>query len=99
MTGRYDLIFSVGDACSCSQCLRAADLQFASFPWDWIAFPELPDRAELMCNGYADWLEQDDLELLSPGPAGGKDRYRNRRNGIIVSSATHKRILAIRRVV
>ncbi len=83
MTGKYDLIFSVGDACSCSQCLRAADLQFASFPWDWIAFPELPERAELMCNGYRGWLELEDLELVQRGPSGGSDHYLNRRNGVI----------------
>ena len=83
MTGTYDLIFSIGEACSCSQCLREAGLQFASFPWDWIAFPDLPGRAELMGNGYRDWLEREDLEFVGPGAGSGKALYRNRRNGII----------------
>lgn len=31
----YDVVFSLGAACSCSQSLRAAELQFASFcGWD-----------------------------------------------------------------
>ena len=83
MTGKYDLIFSIGEACSCTECLRSAGLQFASFPWDWIAFPSLPERAELMCSGYRGWLECEDLEVIERSTANGKDVYRNRRNGII----------------
>ena len=83
MTGKYDLIFSIGEACSCTECLRSAGLQFASFPWDWIVFPSLPERAELMCSGYRGWLEREDLEIVKKGPANGKDVYRNRRNGIL----------------
>ena len=82
MTGMYDLIFGIGAACSCSQSLRAADLQFASFPWDWIGFPSMPERARIMCEGYKGWMEMEDLEYI--GPIGGrKAQYRNRKNGIL----------------
>ncbi len=82
MTGRYDLIFGMGEACSCSQALRAAGLQFASFPWDWIAFPSMPERAKIMCDGFKGWLEMADLEYVAT-TGGGKVQYRNVKNGII----------------
>jgi len=82
MTGNYDLIFGIGAACSCSQSLRAADLQFASFPWDWIGFPSMPERARIMCSGYKGWMEIEDLEYIGPIGA-GKAQYRNRKNGIL----------------
>lgn len=34
---KYDLVFSFGPACSCSQTLRRAGLQLLSFPFDWIS--------------------------------------------------------------
>ena len=33
----YDLAFSFGPACSCSQTLRCAGLQLLSFPFDWVS--------------------------------------------------------------
>ena len=83
MTGKYDLIFGIGAACSCSQSLRAAGLQFASFPWDWIGFPSMPERAKIMCEGYKGWMEMEDLEYLGPSNGKGKAQYRNRKNGIL----------------
>ena len=51
MTGKYDLILPIGEACSCSQSLRTAGLQFASFPWDWIAMHNIHNLIELDCAG------------------------------------------------
>jgi len=40
----YDLAFSLGQACACSTTLRAARLQFASFPFDWLSNASLEER-------------------------------------------------------
>lgn len=68
MKTTYDLVFGVGNACSCSQAIRAAGLQFASFPFDWnvcLLEDDLPVRAELLCSDFAHWLDKDDLKFIS----------------------------------
>ena len=32
----YDVIFSLGEACSCAQSLTKSDLRLYSCPFDWI---------------------------------------------------------------
>lgn len=81
MTGEYDLIFSIGEACSCSQSIRAARLQYASFPWDWLLLPTLPGRARMICEGFGDWLLEEDMRRISDN--GDTDQYENTRNGIL----------------
>ncbi len=82
---RYDLAFGLGRACSCTETLRKAGLQYLSFPWDWIAGngsdSDILCRTEIVRNGFRDWLRLDDLvpDRRPGGP--GKDRYRNTRTG------------------
>lgn len=33
---KYDLILSIGEACSCTQALRKSNLQIFSYPFDWL---------------------------------------------------------------
>lgn len=33
---KYDLIFSIGEACSCAEVLRESRLRFYSYPFDWL---------------------------------------------------------------
>jgi len=89
---RYDLIFGLGTACSCSQSLRAAGLQLLTFPYDWTA-PILPNdlrvRADFIADGFTAWFEKEDLEpyeasadaIRRATDANGRVRalYRNRR--------------------
>lgn len=83
MKTEYDLVFGVGNACSCSQAIRAARLQFASFPFDWnvcLLEDDLPVRAELLCNGFAHWLDENDLRFVSQNAERAEmDVYENRR--------------------
>ena len=47
----------MGAACSCSQALREAGLQFASFPFDWVLGPGICVKAQMMADDFAGWLE------------------------------------------
>ena len=76
----------MGGACSCSQTLREADLQFLSFPFDWVILSETDDlrrRVETIANGFAGWFEKGDLRKIGVYEPGNKDIYRNNVTGTI----------------
>ena len=86
MRTNYDFIFSIGSACSCTQVLRAAGLQHASFPFDWITIRDRPAdirfRADLIAGDFRDWFAKDAFVFL-PSPTWHlKDFYRNTKLGI-----------------
>ena len=78
----YDLAFSLGDACACSVALRRADLQFASFPLDWIALGTPVSRATLVATRFAGWLEKDDFTYNGTNPVNALGMFDNRRTGL-----------------
>ena len=57
----YDFVFSLGQACSCSSSLRAAKLQYASYPFDWLYGSDITGRADILANGFQGWLDRNDL--------------------------------------
>lgn len=59
----YDLAFSLGFSCGCTQALREAGLQFASYPFDWVGSPGLLESARMLASNFEGWLEKSDLEL------------------------------------
>lgn len=61
---KYDFVFSIGEACSCSSTLRNAGLQHRSLPFDWVANPPLVERAGLFHSGFQDWLTKDAMECI-----------------------------------
>jgi hypothetical protein len=77
----YDLAFSLGQACACSLVLRTANLQFASFPLDWIARGSLTVRTELVASRFAGWLEKDDFVYEGTNPMNGLGVFVNKRTG------------------
>lgn len=78
----YDLAFSLGFSCGCTQSLRAAGLQFASYPFDWVGSPGLIKSVRMLVSDFAGWLEADDLELWDVRRAPLFSRvYRNARTG------------------
>ena len=82
----YDFIFGLGNACSCTQTLREADLQFLSFPFDWVILSGADDlrrRVETIANGFAGWFEKGDLRKIGVYAPGNKDIYRNEATGTI----------------
>ena len=87
---RYDLVFGLGFACSCSESLRAAGLQLLSFPYDWIAPTigpgidyghELRGRIREIEDDFSQWLQPDELEFVRSSEATGKDIYASKRLG------------------
>ena len=59
---RYDFIFSMGEACSCSSTLRRSGLQFASYPFDWIAGLTFLERAAIIQSHFDSFLNFADLK-------------------------------------
>ena len=91
MKKKYDLALAMGYACSCAQALRAAGLEFASFPFDWagpVGPKSLPGFVETICNDFENWFEKEDLMLtqqddLKNWETSEVDVYLNRRTGYI----------------
>lgn len=83
MTGLYDLVFGIGAACPCTECLRDAGLQYASFPFDWLIGSTLERRVRFITEGHGDWLPKDSLEHVFTAVAVRTDAYRDNRTGII----------------
>jgi len=78
---RYDLAVSLGGACACSKSLRQAKLQFASFPFDWLNGATLRDRADLISNGFRDWLADGLVKRPEPDGCIGESHWNDRRYG------------------
>ena len=70
MKQKYDLAFSLGAACACSQMLRLAGLQYASFPYDWIGGVSFMDRISLLESGFAGWPRPEDFRVAGTQPNG-----------------------------
>lgn len=60
----YDLAFSIGATCTCSEHLRLAGLQYLSFPGDWTGGPSFDERIADVINGFSRLLASpDDLTI------------------------------------
>lgn len=78
----YDLAFSLGFSCGASTALRAAGLQHASYPLDWVGSPGVVASARAIAADFSGWLERDDLRLYDiRRGALNKHVYLNARTG------------------
>lgn len=59
---KYDFVFGIGEACSCSTALRAAHLQIQSFPTDWLAGGDIKERTALIVSDFKDFFNAEDLK-------------------------------------
>lgn len=82
MKREYDLVFSMGAACACTECLRDAGLQFSSFPFDWLFGSTLPRRTDILVDGCDNWLRLEDLEHVFSATVIRTEAYRNNSTGI-----------------
>lgn len=86
MRRKYDLIFGLGPACSCSETLRHAGLQLLSFPFDWLNPTnydgDLLRRADFVCNKFNGWIRMEDFECLGEVSNTGMERCRNEALGL-----------------
>ena len=81
---KYDFAFPLGAACAASMALRAANMQFASTPFDWVGGGTVLGRAKLMANDFKDWMRLEDMELIDVINATfNSSIYRNRKTGIV----------------
>ena len=79
---RFDFVFSLGAACSGTETLRAAGLQYASFPFDWLLGPGPADRVKMMAGEFSGWMDSaEDFEEISNPDAFRHAPWRNRRTG------------------
>ena len=79
----YDFAFSIGGACACSQTLRRAGMQFASFPLDWVGkYPSVTFVAELISKDFAGLLVREKMIDCGPNPDNDMEIYRNGETGI-----------------
>lgn len=81
---KYNLFFSLGEACSSSTALRSNKLQKASYPFDWVAGGTILDRVNILCSEFDEYFEKEDLKYHSsrkePEP---KDIYFNSKHKMI----------------
>ena len=82
MKKQYDLIFSLGAACSCTQSLREAGLQLASFPLDWIGVVPPSRKAQWIRDGYPHLFELNDFEVTGKREGHPMLLVRNLRTGL-----------------
>jgi len=80
----YDFIFSIGEACSCTAVLRASNLQFESYPLDWLWGGNIETRTNLLINDFKGFFDKENLKLVgnkqNPLPC---DIYKNISNSIV----------------
>jgi len=87
---RYDLAIGIGGACSCSQALREAGLQFASFPFDWVLYSDIRTRVDQIRDDFADWLPKDALEDFMYDASNTGAIKRNVRTGVVFAHDFHR---------
>lgn len=80
---KYDLIFSMGEACSCSDLIRSINYQNYSYPFDWIAGCTFLERSKILSNDFKDFINKEDLEFLLSDPNTNNDVYKNKYNNLI----------------
>lgn len=76
---QFDLILSVGEACSCTETLRKCRLQFSSYPFDWLYGAGFVARCKILTTDFKNWLIKDNLEKVGDNnlSAEPKHIYRN----------------------
>lgn len=72
---KYDFIFSIGAACSCTQSLRSLRLQVRSLPFDWLYGCGFVDRCRLIASDFSTWLIKDELEYMGCRTSSSPHRY------------------------
>lgn len=88
-TKEYDLIFSIGGGCATSKQLRARELQFLSFPFDWLfqinsAPSHIPALQKCFEEDFKNWLKKENLEPLIGDERGTSElehQYKDTENG------------------
>lgn len=59
----YNLIFSIGEACSCTEMLRLNGLQINSYPFDWLFGSDYIGRCKILASYFERFIKKTDLEF------------------------------------
>ncbi len=78
----YDFIFSLGAACSCTQALRLANFQHASYPFDWLCGSQLSTRVDLILNNFEHFIDLSSLSHVGKTISIKCDTYYNKDNDL-----------------
>lgn len=82
-TEAYDLIFSIGEACSCTEGLRKLKLQETSYPFDWLWGATFLDRIKILTSGFKNFINLEDLTFSYCENSISCDAYANNFNNLI----------------
>ncbi len=80
---KYDLIFSMGVACPCTDLLRSLKLQEWSYPFDWVFGSDLNGRCNILLNDFDGWFEKADFVMLEPTSVSCHSVWINKKTQII----------------
>lgn len=58
---KFDLVFGIGEACSCTQILRKCHLQFYSYPFDWVYGSDILTRIKILASDFKEFIRKEDL--------------------------------------
>jgi len=81
-TKKYDLVFSIGEACSCTDALRHAGLQDSSYPLDWLFGTDFIGRCKILASKFDRFIEMNDLEYVFSVRSISCDAYHNKYNDL-----------------
>lgn len=80
----FDLYVSLGAACSCTETLRKAGLQFYSYPFDWLYGSDFLNRIKILNADFENWINKEDMLFMGerqfPLP---RNIYVNKNTGIV----------------
>ena len=82
MIKKFDLIFSLGEACSCTQALREYNLQIYSYPFDWLSGSDFLLRCNILANGFKDFIKKEDLQYCCENRNIKCVAYKNKKNNL-----------------
>lgn len=81
----FDFVASLGEDCACALYLRKYGLRDCSSPMDWVFKASFETRIDMVCGGFAGYVEKEDLRMLQKDPGylqdHANDAYENTRNG------------------
>ena len=86
----YDLIFSIGGGCATSLQLRKRELQFLSFPFDWLfqvsssTYSHILSLQKCFEDDFSNWLAKENMENLVGDERGTSElehQYKDKENG------------------
>lgn len=83
LTTKYDFVFSIGEACPCTQVLRQLGLQDASYPFDWLFGSTFIGRCKILTEEFKDFIRKEDLEYSYEERSLKCNAYYNKLNDIV----------------